>query len=67
MGFKKKRKVSDKKIWSVYNRGCDGKREFPSFEDAEIAADEMWDEQGADLSPYKCKACGKWHLGNYRD
>jgi len=67
MGFKKKRKVSDKKIWSVYSRGCDGKRDFISYEEAELAADEMWDEQRVDLSPYRCKACGKWHLGNCRD
>ena len=66
MKFKKKRKVSDKKVWNVYNRGCDGKRKYNSANEAEAASDEKWQEEQVDLTPYRCKACGFWHLGNTR-
>ena len=63
MGFKhKKRRTSDKKAAMFIFNGCNGKDSYDSASEAELAALEKGDYQGIDLTYYKCKACGKYHL-----
>ena len=63
MGFKhKKRRTSDKKTAMFIFNGCNGKDSYDSASEAEQAALEKGDYQGIDLTYYKCKSCGKYHL-----
>ena len=60
----KKRRISDKNAWNVLNRSCSGKARYDSEEAAWAHNDKIYEEYGNDLTPYKCTACGKWHLTN---
>ncbi|MBQ0104646.1 MAG: hypothetical protein KBT47_01245 [Armatimonadetes bacterium] len=63
MAFKhKKRRVSDKKAMKFVFDGCNGKDTYNTPAEAKQAAQEKGDYQGIDLTYYKCKCCGKYHL-----
>jgi len=62
MAFKKRKKVSDKKIWNTLISSCDGKNAYNTKADAEDAADRLWEQDLIDLKVYKCGTCLKWHL-----
>lgn len=62
MGFHKKRKISNKKSAMFIFNGCNGKDTYNTPQEAKQAALEKGDYQGIDLTYYKCKSCGKYHL-----
>ncbi len=63
MGFKhKKRRTSDKKAANFIFNGCNGKDTYNTAGEADRAAKEKGYYQGVDLTYYKCKSCGKYHL-----
>lgn len=62
MGFHKKRKISNKKATMFIFNGCNGKDTYNTPGEAKQAALEKSDYQGIDLTYYKCKSCGKYHL-----
>ena len=66
MKFKKKRRVSDKKAVAVLNRGCDGKSRYDTEEAALEHSDQIYEQYGEDMKPYRCKRCGFWHLTSDR-
>lgn len=44
-------------------RGCNGKRCYESFKAANGVAQHARHELETALAPYRCRACGSWHLG----
>ena len=49
--IKKKRRVSDKKFWSVNNRGCEGKSRYDTEEAALEHSDRIYEQYGEDMKP----------------
>ncbi len=43
---------------------CDGKRSYPSFSAAERVAKAQRRDMHSRVQHYRCKYCGKWHVGN---
>ena len=47
-------------------RGCMGKQRYPSKRMAMATARLIHERHSDWMSPYRCKLCGKWHLGHSR-
>jgi hypothetical protein len=45
-------------------RACEGKRGFETIEDAKAAAREYALSFGDSLTPYRCRFCGRFHVGH---
>lgn len=42
---------------------CEGKRSFPTFALAKQTAKRVSQRRHSKLTPYKCKWCGRYHVG----
>lgn len=49
---------------SKQKRICEAKIKYASKEAAQIVVSKLFKSQGLCKHPYKCKFCGKWHVGS---
>ena len=45
-------------------RGCQGKQQYPTFADAQRSAETLRRHREGAVSPYHCKSCNRFHVGN---
>ena len=43
--------------------GCEGKKALKSFSEAEKRAKRLRRRDKSNVTPYRCKVCGKFHVG----
>jgi hypothetical protein len=43
---------------------CSGKKQYPSFTEANRSAKLIGRRRDGTFSPYRCRVCQSWHVGN---